>query len=138
MGERGTKGAPAPLEKDIQAAVLEHWQLLGRPMTLVAAIPNAGAMGQPGLTCGLADLLVMGPDVPNKIAFMELKRGPHDDPTEAQLGFASLCAMLGLHCPCVRGRDEPITYLEKWNVVKRRAHPEPPGWDERFQQAEWP
>ena len=56
-----------PRESDIQSAVLEHWKTLGRPMTLVAAIPNAGAMGQPGLTCGLPDLLVMGPDIPGDI-----------------------------------------------------------------------
>lgn len=131
-------GMPPPLEKDIQAAVVEHWQKLGRPMTLVAAIPNAFAFGQPGLTKGLADLMVLGPDVPNKIAFMELKRGAGDTPTEEQLNFATLCAKLGLHCPCVHGRDEPIAYLEKWNVVRSQRYPEPPGWDQRFERGDWP
>lgn len=129
--------APEPLEKDIQAAVVEHWRLLGRPMTLVAAIPNAFAFGQPGLTKGLADLLVMGPDVPGKIAFMEIKRTARDEPTDDQLAFATLCAKLGLLCPCVRGRDEPIAYLERWNVVRRQAYPEPPGWDQRL-ALDWP
>ena len=113
--------APPPLEKDIQAAVVQHWALLGRPLTLVAAIPNANAHGQPGLTPGLADLLVMGPDVPNHIAFMELKRRRRDTPTEEQLAFATLCAKLGLNCPCVHGRDEPIEQLEQWNVVRQQA-----------------
>ena len=120
--------APAPLERDIQAAVLEHWRLLGRPMTLVAAIPNAGAMGQPGLTCGLPDLIVMGPDIPGgfPIAFMELKRDNRREPTEDQQNFALLCTKLGLMCPIVRGRDEPIAYLEKWNVVRAQRFPEAP------------
>lgn len=138
MGEDSAKGAPAPLEKDIQAAVVDHWRLLGRKMTLVAAIPNAGAMGQPGLTCGLPDLLVLGPDIPgpHPIAFMELKR--RRPPTrgntkpenrkrsateEAQEEFALLCAKLGLLCPTVYGRDEPIEYLERWNVVLKQRYP---------------
>lgn len=137
MAKARPSRAPAPLERDIQAAVLEHWRLLGRPMTLVAAIPNAGAMGQPGLTCGLADLLVMGPDVPGKISFMELKRRKRDEPTEDQLAFATLCARLGLYCPCVHGRDEPIAFLEKWNVVRQQRYPEPPGFDRRL-ELDWP
>lgn len=137
MAKPSPNRALAPLEGDIQAAVLEHWRLLGRPMTLVAAIPNAGAMGQPGLTCGLPDLIVMGPDVPGKISFMELKRRKRDEPTEDQLAFATLCARLGLYCPCVHGRDEPITYLEKWNVVRQQRYPEPPGFDRRL-ELHWP
>lgn len=115
--------APPPLEKDIQAAVLDHWRLLGRPMTLVAAIPNAGAMGQPGLTAGLPDLLILGPDIPGgfPIAFMELKRDNRRGPTDAQQDFATLCANLGLMCPIVRGRDEPIAYLERWRIVRKQA-----------------
>lgn len=140
--------APDPLEAEIQAAVIEHWQKLGRPMTLVAAIPNANAHGQPGLTPGLPDLLVMGPDIPGPlpIAFIELKRRPPPTrgraapekrvtPTEeAQMNFALLCTKLGILCPTVYGRDQPIAYLEKWNIVRRQAYPEPPGWDERFEQ----
>ena len=135
---RKPRGMPPALEREIQSAVLDHWRLLGRPLTLVAAIPNANAHGQPGLTPGLADLIVMGPDVPNHIAFMELKRGPRDEPTEEQLNFAKLCAALGLNCPCVHGRDEPIAYLEKWNLVREQRYPEPAGWADRFERLAWP
>ena len=51
----------APREGLIQAAVVEHWLKLGVPGSLVAAIPNANAHGQPGLTRGLPDLLVISP-----------------------------------------------------------------------------
>lgn len=122
--------APPPLEKEIQAAVIDHWRTLGRNMTLVAAIPNANAHGQPGLTPGLPDLLVMGPDIPGgqPIAFMELKRDRRArrkmTPTEeAQANFATLCAKLGILCPTVYGRDEPIAYLEKWNIVRPLKEP---------------
>jgi hypothetical protein len=120
---------PNPLEKEIQSAVVEHWRTLGKPMTLVAAIPLAGAMGQPGLTCGLADLLVMGPDIPGPIpiAFMELKRTRRRAKlSNDQLAFAALCARLGILCPTVYGRDEPIEYLERWGVVREQKYPVPP------------
>ena len=41
-------------EKQIQAAVIAHWKAAALPGTLVpAAIPNARAFGQAGLTKGL-------------------------------------------------------------------------------------
>jgi hypothetical protein len=122
MGRR-RNSAPAPLEKAIQSAVVEHWRLLGNPMTLIAALPNAGAMGQPGLTPGLADLLVMGPDIPggHPVAFIELKRTPRSPSSAAQDDFARLCARLGLRYVLAVGRDEPIRILEAWDVVRRAA-----------------
>jgi hypothetical protein len=124
-----------PLEKEIHSAVIQHWRTLGQPMTLVATWANEGAMGQPGLTCGLPDLLIMGPDIPGPfpIAFMELKRDHRARLTDAQLDFAHLCARLGILCPVVFGRDEPIAYLEKWNIVRAQRYPEPPGYAERFE-----
>lgn len=147
---RKSRRAPAPLETEIQQSVLEHWQKLGKPLTKVAAIPNANAHGQPGLTPGLADLLIMGPDIPGgiPIAFMELKRtrpkfgGARESlrkltPTEeAQAQFAILCAKLGLICVTVYGRDEPIGYLERWNIVREQHYPEPP--PDRRLELEWP
>lgn len=110
-----------PLEKAIQAAVLAHWSVLGQPNTLVAAIPNAGAMGQPGLTAGLPDLLVLGPSLPGGVAFIELKRDERAHVSDAQLAFSHLCALLGVRYAIVYGRDEPIAILEAWGVVKRAA-----------------
>jgi hypothetical protein len=110
-----------PLERDIQAAVMQHWKTLGYPSTLVAAIPNANAHGQPGLTAGLADLIICGPKVPGKVAFMELKRDPTSRRTDAQMRFARLSAELGICYSVVYGRDQPIEVLERWGVVKRAA-----------------
>ena len=114
------KGRPAPLERQIQEATIQHWKWLGEPMTLVAAIPNAGAMGQPGLTKGLADLLVMGPEIPGDIpvGFIELKRSPRSPMSDEQHDFARLCAHLGLRCVTAVGRDEPIEILENWKIVR--------------------
>jgi hypothetical protein len=122
MGRR-RQDAPAPLEKAIQAAVVDHWKVLGKPDTLVAAIPNAGAMGQPGLTCGLADLLVLGPDLPGEVpvGFIELKRHLRSPVSDDQLGFAKLCGLLGIPHAIAYGRDHPISILEQWNVVRRAA-----------------
>jgi len=117
----------APLERDIQAAVLEHWRLLGWANTLVAAIPNAGAMGQPGLTPGLPDLLVIGPRLPSGcIGFIELKRDRKSPRTDAQRRFAQLSLELGIPYAVCFGRDEPIRILERWNVIRPRVRTTPP------------
>lgn len=62
----------------------------------------------------------MGPKVPGKIGFVELKtsRGKLSD---AQRGFGELCASLGVSYACTVGRDEPIRLLEQWAVVRRQA-----------------
>ena len=120
MGRRRQR-APAPIEKAIQTSVVQHWKLLGFPDTLVAAIPNAGALGQPGLTCGLGDLLVLAPSLPGHVGFLELKRDKHSPISDAQLDFGALCAKLGVPYALCVGRDEPIRILEHWGVVRRAA-----------------
>ena len=112
-----------PLEREIQQAVLDHWILLGLPNTLVAAIPNQNAHGQPGLTKGLADLLVIGPDIPGEgsAGFVELKRGMTSVRTPAQWEFARLCEALKIPYAVCFGRDDPIRLLESWGIVRRAA-----------------
>jgi hypothetical protein len=107
-------------EKDILAAVLAHWRALGQPNTLVSTIPNAGAFGQLGLTKGLPDLLVLGPSIPGRVGFIELKTAK-GKPSEAQIDFQARCQSLGLSYAMTFGRDEPIYTLECWGVVRRAA-----------------
>jgi hypothetical protein len=116
---RRRHGAPAPYETAIQQAVVEHWRLLGLPDTLVAAIPNARAHGQPGLTRGLPDLLVLAPSLP--VGFIELKRDRASSIGDEQRQFALLCARICVRHAFAVGRDEPIAILEQWNVVRRAA-----------------
>jgi hypothetical protein len=120
MGRR-RQGAPAPLETAIQAAVWQHWSLLGKLNTLVACIPNARAHGQPGLTRGLPDLLVLAPTLPGKVGFIELKRDNRSVISDDQRLFARLCAELGVPHAYAIGRDEPIAVLEAWGVTRRAA-----------------
>jgi hypothetical protein len=107
---------PRVRESEIQRAVIAHWRKLGVPGSLVAAIPNAGAMGQYGLTKGLPDLLVMAPGLP--VGFIELKAKVGGRLSEAQLDFKMNCANVGAPYALTYGRDEPIAILEKWNVVR--------------------
>jgi hypothetical protein len=121
MGRRRI-GAPAPTEKSIQTAVCDHWKLLGDVATsIVAAIPNQNAHGQPGLTPGLPDLLVLGEGVPGGVGFVELKRDSRSPLSEAQTDFRDLCNHLGVTWRVAVGRDEPIGLLEAWGVVRMRA-----------------
>jgi hypothetical protein len=122
-GRRKYDRIPPPLEREIQAAVIDHWRILGRPNTLVAAIPNANAFGQPGLTKGLGDLLVIGPDLPGEgsAGFIELKRDQYSKRTDEQWRFANLCVELGIPYAVAFGRDQPIRILELWGVVRRAA-----------------
>jgi hypothetical protein len=105
-------------EKAIHAAVIDHWRTAGFPGTLVATIPNEGAFGQPGLTKGLPDLLVLSPELP--VGFIELKadKGKLSPDQEA---FAAMCAAMEIHHAVTYGRDEPIRSLEAWGVVRRAA-----------------
>jgi hypothetical protein len=109
----------APREGLIQAAVCDHWKLLRVPGSLVAAIPNARAAGQAGLTRGLADLLVLAPELP--VGFIELKRDDDSPISDDQREFGKLCMQLGIPYAVAVGRDEPIRLLEEWGVVRRAA-----------------
>jgi hypothetical protein len=109
----------APRESLIQAACIDHWRQLGVPGSLVAAIPNANAHGQPGLTRGLADLLVLAPGLP--VGFIELKRDQNSVVSDAQRGFAMACHTLGVPYERTVGRDEPVEVLEDWGAVRKRA-----------------
>jgi hypothetical protein len=111
--------APPPLEIEIQRAILEHWLALGEPNTLVAAIPNAFAHGQPGLTPGLADLLVITPIM--GVCFIELKRDGRSPMSDAQREFRDLCLRLHIPHAVTYGRDEPIDILVGWGAVKPQA-----------------
>ena len=108
-----------PNETQIQQAVIDHWRQFRLPDTLVAAVPNAGSLGQPGLTKGLADLLVLAPGLP--VGFIELKRDHESVISDDQRQFALLCARLGVPHAYAIGRDEPIAILEQWNVIRRAA-----------------
>jgi VRR-NUC domain len=107
----------APREGLIQQAVLSHWRAFGLPDTLVAAIPNARAAGQAGLTKGLFDLLVIAPKL--GVGFIELKTetGRLSPDQEA---FKLALIRAGVAYAICRGRDEPIRALEDWNVVRRQ------------------
>jgi hypothetical protein len=105
-------------ESAIQAAVVQHWRMFGKPHTLVAAIPNEFAKGQPGLTKGLPDLLVIGGTI--RIAFMELKVATGRLTYEQKL-FRQLCAFHSIPFLDTYGRDAPIAQLEDWGIVRRQV-----------------
>lgn len=110
---------PRSREEDlITAAVIEHWKVMGLPGTLVAGIPNRNAFGQAGLTRGLADLVVMTPDI--RCGFIELKtdKGRLSDEQE---DFRDICLTCGTPWAMTRGRDEPIAVLERWGAVRPQA-----------------
>lgn len=113
-----TDGREADIhEADIHRAVIDHWRALGLPDTLVATIPNMRAAGQYGLTKGLPDLLVIGPD---GVGFIEMKAAK-GKPSKAQETFRRLCIRRGIPMCITYGRDEPIDVLEGWGVVRRSA-----------------
>jgi hypothetical protein len=98
---------------------MDHWRLLGAPHTLLAAIPNARAFGQPGLTKGLPDLMAMGPD--GFVGFIELKRDEKSKRSQQQIDFGWLCRSNNIPYALAVGRDEPIAILEDWGIVKVAA-----------------
>ena len=114
---------PEARENAIQTAVLAHWRTLPVLGSLVAACPNAGALGQPGLTAGLFDLIVMSPTLGVKTGWLELKRESRRNEkdgglSDGQLKFRSLCEILDVPHAVVYGRDEPIEVLRAWGAVR--------------------
>jgi len=107
----------APREAAIQAAVLEHWLNFGVPGSLVAAIPNAFAHGQAGLTRGLFDLIVITPQLGDRTGWLEIKA---DDGSlgVAQRWFKSLLIDRSVPFAVTYGRDQPIEVLELWGAVR--------------------
>lgn len=106
-------------EAQIQKAVIAHWKTFGLPDTLVAAVPNAGALGQPGLTRGIFDLIVQGGDyLRDRTGFLELKTGK-GKLSEHQEAFRMRCIRNGIPAAVAYGRDEPIRVLEEWKVVRK-------------------
>ena len=103
-------------EKAITAAVLDHWRIAGVPGSVVAAIPNQFSFGQFGLTAGLFDLLVIRP--PGFVAFLELKTLT-GKPSAAQLAFADKLSFAGIPHAITYGRDEPISQLQAWGVIRQ-------------------
>lgn len=105
-------------ERQIQRAVMDHWRAFGLPGTLVAAVPNAGALGQHGLCRGLFDLVVMGGDyLRDRTGWLELKT--HCGRLSAdQKAFRQRCIDHAIPYAVAYGRDEPILVLEAWRVVR--------------------
>ena len=107
-----------PSEKQIQASVLDHWRLLGVPGSLVAAIPNANSHGQPGLTKGLPDLLVLSPQLGRITGFIELKREHGGRLSDAQIEVGQILIDRGVPYAVCKGRDEPIEQLRTWGAIR--------------------
>jgi len=105
-------------EKEIQKAAIDHWRAFGLPDTLVAAIPNARAFGQPGLTRGLFDLLVIGGDV--GAGFIELKTD-QGELSKPQQDFKRLLVMNNVPYAVTYGRDQVIDVLETWRIVRKQV-----------------
>jgi hypothetical protein len=110
----------APRESLIQAACIDHWRALGIPGSLVAAIPNAFAHGQPGLTRGLPDLLVISPQLGRLVGFIELKTDT-GTPSDDQLAIQAIMQARGIPYAMTWGRDQPIKVLENWGAVRKQA-----------------
>ena len=107
-----------PSEDQITAAVVDHWRTFGVTGSLVASIPNKRAFGQPGLTKGLPDLLVLSPTLGALTGFIELKKwgGRMSD---AQLDMRELIMTArGAPYAVCKGRDEPIEQLRTWGAIR--------------------
>ena len=110
----------APRESLIQQAVLDHWKAFQVPGSLVAAVPNANAHGQPGLTRGLFDLVVISPALGDRTGWLELKA---DDGvlSDAQKAVKLLMIARGVPYAVTYGRDQPIQVLTEWGAVRPQA-----------------
>ena len=110
----------APRESLIQQAVVDHWKAFQVPGSLVAAVPNARAHGQPGLTRGLFDLVVMSPTLGDRTGWLELK-ADDGELSDDQLKIKLIMIARGVPYAVAWGRDQPIQVLEQWGAVRPQA-----------------
>jgi hypothetical protein len=107
-----------PSEDQITDAVVEHWRTFGVRGSLVAGIPNKRAFGQPGLTRGLPDLLVLSPQLGRFTGYIELKRARRGRLSPAQIDVGKLLVERGVPYAVCKGRDEPIAQLRAWGAIR--------------------
>jgi hypothetical protein len=100
----------------IQAAIVERWKLLGYPGSLIAAIPNANAHGQPGLTPGLFDLMCIRRA--GFVGFLELKK-KGGVVSKAQREHQQILKAAGVPNHVAFGLDEAVWILEMWGIIRR-------------------
>lgn len=105
-------------ERAIQTAVMARWRALGLPGTIVAAVPNARAAGQPGLTRGLFDLVVIGGNV--GCAWLELKT-ERGSLSHHQAVFKAALIQHGVPYAVSFGLDQAIRALETWEIIRKEA-----------------
>lgn len=110
-------GAAHVTEAQITKHVMERWNKMGLPNTIVASIPNMGARGQYGLTRGLPDLLCIGPGF---VGFLELKT-EKGRVSKDQRAFKSLCVANGIPHSITYGLEQAVTVLEHWKMIRRAA-----------------
>lgn len=104
-------------ESDIQKAVMDAWRKIGMPGTFVGAIPNAGAFGQPGLTKGLPDLILIAPKLHG---YLELKTEV-GKLSSFQQDFQSLCIASGIPFYVTYGLDQALQLLTELGIVRKAA-----------------
>jgi hypothetical protein len=120
MPQRRREHFPEPSEKAIQTACLGLWRACGVKGSLVAAVPNAGARGQPGLTKGLFDLIVFSSALGDKTGWLELKTKT-GKLSQAQREFKIVMIARGVPYAVSYGLDEAIRVLEHWGAVRPQA-----------------
>jgi hypothetical protein len=118
------------VEKAIHSAVIDRWLLLGVKGSLVATIPNEGAFGQPGLTKGLFDLIVLSPTLGRLTGWLELKK-PDGALSAAQKEFRALLLPLGVPHAVAYDVDQAARVLEEWGAIRPVAVSSPTGGNAR-------
>ena len=109
----------APRGKTSRTLSWRTGRTLGVHGSLVAAIPNAYAHGQPGLTAGLPDLMVLSPQLGGFTGYIELKRSPRARLSVQQRILREFLLERGVPYAVCCGRDEPIRVLEEWGAVRK-------------------
>lgn len=118
-------------ERDIQRAVLLHWKVRRYPHTRIAAIRNESASFAnkgmlnaalaEGLTPGMPDLIVLGPER-EQVRFIELKAADGVLSNEQKRIHAEMTE-LGLNVRTAWSLDEALSILVGWGVIRAEATP---------------
>lgn len=111
-------GRREPTERELTRMVRDYWSQFGFPETLLWANPNAGALGQIGLTRGVPDLSAIGgAKLLGRTLYIEMKtRAGVVKP--AQQMFHDKLRSAGAPVYVCRSFEEAHDALVEWGVCK--------------------
>jgi len=121
-------------EDEIQFEILDLFKVALIDEAIYFHVPNGGyrhisvakKMADLGVKSGVPDLILLVPNNPDKVFFLEVKK-PKGNLSDAQKEFRDWCGAHGYPFAIARSRDEAEQIIRHWGIVRPEYAPLPAG-----------